>query len=281
MNSSSNVAKNEVGATSFHDRDNQVEKVPMFIKKLLRLLKDPMCSNTIVWEENDNSGILTVVQPMLLQKNLLPKYFKHSNLSSFVRQLNTHGFKKLFKRSNNDEQKMVYRHKNFLPNQSTMPIKRCKNRETSTENIDQLQSQILLREIVKLEKDIATLEQDEVLHNTKLLLSPPLLSYYSSIRYILTLLKSNSFKDLFNRSFSEHLSQEDSIIHHFLDLIERLSPGILHKPHHRDDRMLSPVCLFPDDKYLDLEILGPVLISTRKSSLDCTTACDVDNYGYL
>lgn len=46
----------------------------------------------IHWNSEGNSFIIREVDGF--SKKLLPKYFKHSNYSSFVRQLNMYGFHK-------------------------------------------------------------------------------------------------------------------------------------------------------------------------------------------
>lgn len=46
----------------------------------------------IEWSQSGTSFIIK--DPDMVAKELLPKYFKHSNFSSFVRQLNMYGFHK-------------------------------------------------------------------------------------------------------------------------------------------------------------------------------------------
>ena len=64
---------------------------PTFLTQLVRMLRDQSMVDVIEWT---NDGILDVKEPVTLTEKVLPEYFKHSNYSSFQRQLNYFGFKK-------------------------------------------------------------------------------------------------------------------------------------------------------------------------------------------
>ncbi|KAK2980649.1 hypothetical protein RJ640_011457 [Escallonia rubra] len=66
---------------------------PPFLLKTYELVDDPQTNNVVSWSRGNNSFI--VLDPQAFAGNLLPRYFKHSNFSSFVRQLNTYGFRKV------------------------------------------------------------------------------------------------------------------------------------------------------------------------------------------
>ncbi|BFG38055.1 hypothetical protein CerSpe_243290 [Prunus speciosa] len=66
---------------------------PPFLLKTYMLVEDPTTDDVISW--NDDGSAFVVWQPAEFARDLLPTLFKHSNFSSFVRQLNTYGFRKV------------------------------------------------------------------------------------------------------------------------------------------------------------------------------------------
>ncbi|NP_001118221.1 heat shock transcription factor 1a [Oncorhynchus mykiss] len=67
--------------------------VPAFLMKLWTLIEDPDTDPLICWSPNGNS--FHVFDQGQFSKDVLPRYFKHSNMTSFVRQLNMYGFRKV------------------------------------------------------------------------------------------------------------------------------------------------------------------------------------------
>lgn len=68
-------------------------KVPAFLNKLYTMVSDPEVDDLIYWGENGDSFFVPNAE--LFGRELLPRWFKHSNFSSFVRQLNMYGFHKV------------------------------------------------------------------------------------------------------------------------------------------------------------------------------------------
>ncbi|KAL6144992.1 hypothetical protein ACLB2K_055681 [Fragaria x ananassa] len=64
-----------------------------FLSKTYDLVDDPSTNHVVSWSET--GGSFVVWDPTEFAKDLLPMYFKHNNFSSFVRQLNTYGFRKV------------------------------------------------------------------------------------------------------------------------------------------------------------------------------------------
>ena len=84
--------------------------VPAFLAKLWKMVNNPDAGNTflllytfqntrqksdnlIAWGEDGNSFIIK--NQSEFTKTMLPYYYKHSNMASFVRQLNMYGFHKV------------------------------------------------------------------------------------------------------------------------------------------------------------------------------------------
>ncbi|XP_026530406.1 heat shock factor protein 3-like isoform X1 [Notechis scutatus] len=67
--------------------------VPGFLAKLWTLVEDPGSDDVISWSRNGQN--FCILDEQRFAKELLPKYFKHNNLSSFIRQLNIYGFRKV------------------------------------------------------------------------------------------------------------------------------------------------------------------------------------------
>ncbi|KAK7383144.1 hypothetical protein VNO78_28815 [Psophocarpus tetragonolobus] len=64
-----------------------------FLTKTYQLVDDPSTDHIVSWGEDDTTFV--VWRPPEFARDLLPNYFKHNNFSSFVRQLNTYGFRKI------------------------------------------------------------------------------------------------------------------------------------------------------------------------------------------
>ena len=65
---------------------NSKPSASAFLEKLYEILLEPSNHPYIAWQADGTSFLIKKVPE--LQEIVLPKYFKHNNLQSFVRQLN-------------------------------------------------------------------------------------------------------------------------------------------------------------------------------------------------
>ncbi|PSR72588.1 hypothetical protein PHLCEN_2v11581 [Hermanssonia centrifuga] len=84
-----------------------------FVKKLYRILNDPTLAHIVTW--GPRGDCLVVKDAHEFTNNILPGTFKHSNLASFVRQLNKYDFHKVKNEDDTEsgERTYIFRHPDF------------------------------------------------------------------------------------------------------------------------------------------------------------------------
>ncbi|KAI9777662.1 MAG: hypothetical protein M1835_005177 [Candelina submexicana] len=91
-NPNSTVAGNGLGVSAAAAAQQPKVVQTAFIHKLYSMLEDPNIQKLISWSPNDESFVMS---PSNEFSKVLSRYFKHTNISSFVRQLNMYGFHKV------------------------------------------------------------------------------------------------------------------------------------------------------------------------------------------
>ncbi|XP_071566099.1 uncharacterized protein [Temnothorax nylanderi] len=75
-----------------HKTSELSSSVPAFLAKLWKMVEDPKTNNLISWSSNGRSFFIR--NQSKFTSELLPYYYKHNNMASFIRQLNMYGFHK-------------------------------------------------------------------------------------------------------------------------------------------------------------------------------------------
>lgn len=75
------------------EAQNSSSSLPPFLAKTYEMVDDPSSDRIVSWSATNRSFV--VWNPPDFARELLPRFFKHNNFSSFIRQLNTYGFRKV------------------------------------------------------------------------------------------------------------------------------------------------------------------------------------------
>ncbi|KAL7634099.1 UNVERIFIED_CONTAM: hypothetical protein RMT77_015427 [Armadillidium vulgare] len=147
-----------------------------FLNKLWKLVNDPLTDDLIRWSPKGKSFIIT--DQTRFTQDLVPKYFKHNNMQSFIRQLNLYGFRKLSSVESGslspDKGEIEFFHPNFIRGEKEL-IDQIKRKSQNTRGIatsegNQNLNNILMElQKVKMNQDSMKLQISELKKENDLL----------------------------------------------------------------------------------------------------------------
>ncbi|XP_053100678.1 heat shock factor protein 1 isoform X2 [Hemicordylus capensis] len=145
--------------------------VPAFLTKLWTLVEDPDTDSLICWSPGGNS--FHVFDQGQFAKEVLPKYFKHNNMASFVRQLNMYGFRKvihieqggLVKPEKDDTE---FQHPYFIRGQEHL-LENIKRKVTNVSGIKNEDIRVRQDSVTKLLTDVQVMKGKQESMDSKLI----------------------------------------------------------------------------------------------------------------
>jgi hypothetical protein len=151
----------EYASPSLHGLERKRSGRNSFLNKLRDILNNSSLKDVICWSgDGDRFDILN---SKMLQEEVIPRYFKHKNMKSFVRQLNLHGFKKIRVGSRNPDLNGIesYRHTLFRRHQPDLLnfIKRKVSKPIESDDKSE-QINYLLEQKRKLEEKCNKVKED-------------------------------------------------------------------------------------------------------------------------
>ncbi|XP_018373906.1 PREDICTED: heat shock factor protein 2-like isoform X3 [Trachymyrmex cornetzi] len=115
--------------------------VPAFLAKLWKMVEDPNNNDLISWSPSGNTFLIKNHSEFTIK--VLPYYYKHSNMASFIRQLNMYGFHKVASVELGglkcDKDEIEFAHRYFCKDSPHL-VENIKRKVTANKNQDLLQS---------------------------------------------------------------------------------------------------------------------------------------------
>lgn len=130
-----------------HPSCTEFISVPSFPLKAYEIVSDPNYKEIVRWTKEGDAFIIT--DKNAFSDQVLPVYFKHKNLSTFIRQLNIYGFKKT--KYKNEEH--CFAHKDFKRDNKRLLLnmrRRAKNKNSDKKSQESDNSYFSKSEVMRM-----------------------------------------------------------------------------------------------------------------------------------
>lgn len=164
----SEITENE---SSKKKKDSNAPKTrPVFVMKIWSMVNDPNNHEYIRW--NDDGKTFQVFHREEFMKNILPRYFKHNNFASFVRQLNMYGWHKVQDISNgtlskddssNGEEVLQFENPNFQRDREDLLNNIIRNKSANQlegNDLNNCNLQLILSELEQIKMNQLVIGED-------------------------------------------------------------------------------------------------------------------------
>lgn len=140
----------------------QPQKRPAFVVKLWRMINDPSNSHFMSWI-NDGKAF-QVNDRENFMKFVLPKYFKHNNFASFVRQLNMYGWHKMQDATSgslaNTEELWQFENPNFIKDREDLLDNIVRNKPTKETEDDEIDIKYMMTQLEQMKRNQLLISED-------------------------------------------------------------------------------------------------------------------------
>lgn len=136
------------------DEAGSSSSLPPFLAKTYEMVDDRSSDPIVSWSASNKSFV--VWNPPEFARVLLPRFFKHNNFSSFIRQLNTYGFRKV------DPEQWEFANDDFVRGQPHLMKNIHRRKPVHSHSLHNLQAQAPLTESERqsMVDEIEKLKQD-------------------------------------------------------------------------------------------------------------------------
>jgi hypothetical protein len=138
-------------------------EVPIFLKKTYHMVAacDPEIAS---WSNDGNTFVIK--DPELFASEVIPSYFKHNNFSSFVRQLNFYGFRKIkldpikidTAAVEKESKYWRFKHEKFLRGHPELLVEIRKANQSPSPDLQDVET--LKKEVKSLKSQVSTLSEE-------------------------------------------------------------------------------------------------------------------------